>query len=224
MDIGKALRSGVSQARAQQILRVYLHPLTAGQGRAKKHKSTRLVEFPMIGRTMQTKTNVAHGSQGRGLPAYGLRVTSTRAIHHLQHPGQSRRSCSYLQKRLRHLRRRLTQPPRNGPIWLPGLLSKMPKNLALQRQIPFYSILDQRRALRAHIDRKDQEANLKWQLRRFFSNPNGSSTAASSAAVSKLFDKYRGMMVSFSNRVTKSTQRCQKMREKNQTRSVWKVQ
>ena len=78
-----------------------------------------------------------------------------------------------------------------------GAALEYAKNLALQRQIPFYSILDQRCTIRAHIDRKDQEANLKWQLRRFFSNPNGSSTATSSTAVSKLFDKYRGRRVSF---------------------------
>ena len=71
------------------------------------------------------------------------------------------------------------------------------KDLALRRQVPFTSILSEQRAIRAQTDRKSQEikANLTWESLRFFSSPNVSSTVTSSAAVSKLFDKYQGMVV-----------------------------
>ncbi|KAL2048331.1 hypothetical protein N7G274_000242 [Stereocaulon virgatum] len=67
------------------------------------------------------------------------------------------------------------------------------KDLALRRQIPFTSILSEQRAIRAQTDRKNQEikANLTWESLRFFSSPNASTTVTSSAAVSKMFDKYR---------------------------------
>jgi hypothetical protein len=71
------------------------------------------------------------------------------------------------------------------------------KDLALRRQVPFTSILSEQRAIRAQADRKNQEvkANLTWESLRFFSSPNASTTVTSSAAVSKMFDKYRGMVV-----------------------------
>ena len=68
----------------------------------------------------------------------------------------------------------------------------------LRRQTPFSLLGVERCAVRAQRAQKiikDQEANSNWELPSFFSNSNASSTATSSAAASKLFDKYRGIII-----------------------------
>ena len=63
-----------------------------------------------------------------------------------------------------------------------------------RKSLAFY--LEERRAVRARIKKKNDYANSKWSDDRFFQNSNGlagSSGTATTLALNKLFDKYRGM-------------------------------
>lgn len=172
MDLGKALRSGVSQVRVPTNSQSPLTPVHSRSG------SRQESQVNQISGTSDDQKDDAYENE-LGAPLTRQRTSGLRIQGHVNSSN--------------------TPPP--TPRAKPRKLLKSTKAVVPHRaQIDAASkewAPDQRRASRAHINRNDQEANLKWQLRRFFSNPNASSTATSSAAVSKLFDKYRGLMVSF---------------------------
>lgn len=67
---------------------------------------------------------------------------------------------------------------------------------ALKQRKSFSVYIEERRAVRTRMKQKNDEANAQWSGIRFFQTSNGSSGATSSNAISKLFDKYRGMFLS----------------------------
>ena len=197
MDLGKALRSGVSQARVPTNSQSLLAPAHSRSGSRQEAQVNQI-----SGTSDDRKDDADENKCGAPLTRQGtsglrtqVHVDSSNTPPPTPRPKPKKLLIST--KAVAPPKAQIDAASKEWANMTPGAALEYAKNLALQQQIPFYSILDQRRAIGAHIDRKDQEANLKWQLRRFFSNPTGSSTATSSAAVSKLFDKYRGMMVSF---------------------------
>lgn len=95
-------------------------------------------------------------------------------------------------------------PPRAHETWAkmsPRAALAFAEGEALRQRKSFSVYMEERRAVRMRIKKENHEANAQWHGNRFFQNSNASSGAASSNAISKLFDKYRGLFLLSCNTV-----------------------
>lgn len=86
-------------------------------------------------------------------------------------------------------------PIRAGRPWLfmgPRTAVELARKKALEERKSFDVYLEELRAKRTHTKKQREEANLPFDLHRFFQNPNSSSGSTSATALNKVFDRYRG--------------------------------
>lgn len=70
---------------------------------------------------------------------------------------------------------------------------------ALRQRKSFSGFMSERSAVRTRMKQENDEANAIWSGNRFFQTSNGSSGATTSNAISRLFDRYRGMLLEHSS-------------------------
>ena len=99
-------------------------------------------------------------------------------------------------------RNRALQPPKlPGPAderWAkmkPSAARKFAQTEALRERKSLFVFMSERRAVRARLKQMNDEANAKSPGNRFYQTSNGPSGTSSSNNISKLFDKYRGVLL-----------------------------